>query len=404
MTETSYAAIPAGWYPDPRGTKQRRWWDGTSWTHALEAPPEPVAPAAPAYANLPGPGTPGYSNLPGPAFAAQAQRTPSPSAPTVARALDAEPSAPQHPLPTRRQLREAAALRETERLTADEPSPVYAMGPAVSSTHQPQAQQPAEQLTDHPVDAAESRAVSTVAAMTLAGAPVSATHTFVPGAPVSARPAAPVAAAPVAAAPLATAPLATAPVTPASAAAAPVATAPVAAAPATPAPIALAPVAPTATGPSQASLLNGPAYQPFGMSPKITTGTIEAPTSVNTLAVWLITVLPAVALGAAVLLIRFAPDFYTPFTQGALAFVFAIAGIALAATDRRQLTMRSHQSAASPAWILLTPLAYLIARAANTKRQAGRGWAPAVAFVLLTSAALALVYFSGLPIETFVVV
>ena len=394
MTETSYAAIPAGWYPDPRGTKQRRWWDGTSWTHALEAPPEPVVPAAPAYANLPGPGTPGYSNLPGPAFAAQAQRTPSPSAPTVARALDAEPSAPQHPLPTRRQLREAAALRETERLTADEPSPVYAMGPAVSSTHQPQAQQPAEQLTDHPVDAAESRAVSTVAAMTLAGAPVSATHTFVPGAPVSARPAAPVAAAP----------LATAPVTPASVAAAPVATAPVAAAPATPAPIALAPVAPTATGPSQASLLNGPAYQPFGMSPKITTGTIEAPTSVNTLAVWLITVQPAVALGAAVLLIRFAPDFYTPFTLGALAFVFAIAGVALAFTDRRQLTLRSHQSTASPAWILLTPLGYLIARAVNTTRQAGRGVAPAVAFVLLTATAAALVYFSGLPFQTFAVV
>jgi ribonuclease E len=303
----------------------------------------------------------------------------------------------QQPLPTRRQLREAAALREAERLSAEPaaPSPVYAMGPAVSATQQPQgsfsaeqfrtatAQRPAEQITGHPAEPTESPAISTVAAMTIAGAPVRATHTFVPAAQASA-PVAPVA-------PRAVAPAAT-PVS-----------APVTASVSAPIPTSLStPLSTPASAP--ASLSNGPAYQPFGMTPKITTGTIEAPTSVNTLSVWLITLLPAVALGVAVALIRFAPDFYTPFTQGALAFVFAIAGVALAVTDRKQLTLRSHQAAASPAWILLTPLAYLVARAANTKRQAGRGWAPALVFVLLTAGAVALVYFSGLPIETFVVV
>ena len=319
----------------------------------------------------------------------------------VARALSAEaPSvaagAPLQPLPTRRQLREAAALREAELLTADsveaaEPSPAYAMGPTVSSTHQAQAHtpQPVEQLTDPPVESNESLAASTVAPMTLADPPVSATHTFVPAVPVAQALAVPVApAVPVAqAVPAVTAPVPVAPLTPLPDFAALLETSPVDAAEA-----------------SQSPFQMGPAYQPFGMTPRITSGTMTAPTSANTAAVWLITVLPTIALCAAAVLLLFAPDFYTPFTLGALAFVFAIAGVALAFTDRRQLTLRSHQSTASPAWILLTPLGYLIARAVNTKRQAGRGVAPAVAFVLLTATAAALVYFSGLPFQTFAVV
>ncbi|MEU1508796.1 DUF2510 domain-containing protein [Kitasatospora sp. NPDC005748] len=48
--------IPAGWYPDPKDTtsdpRPQRWWDGKGWTADTrpapsDAPPEPVAPAAP---------------------------------------------------------------------------------------------------------------------------------------------------------------------------------------------------------------------------------------------------------------------------------------------------------------------------------------------------------------------
>lgn len=32
------ASTPAGWYPDPAGGPNRRWWDGTAWTENLETP------------------------------------------------------------------------------------------------------------------------------------------------------------------------------------------------------------------------------------------------------------------------------------------------------------------------------------------------------------------------------
>jgi hypothetical protein len=41
--------IPAGWYPDPAGGDGKRWWDGSAWTHNVQAPE--VAPAAPSFGN-----------------------------------------------------------------------------------------------------------------------------------------------------------------------------------------------------------------------------------------------------------------------------------------------------------------------------------------------------------------
>ncbi|MBX9718728.1 MAG: DUF2510 domain-containing protein [Microbacteriaceae bacterium] len=50
MTSTTAIRVPAGWYPDPVETSttgmatQRRWWDGTAWTHHIAALQTPVSP------------------------------------------------------------------------------------------------------------------------------------------------------------------------------------------------------------------------------------------------------------------------------------------------------------------------------------------------------------------------
>lgn len=55
MSDAPSTAIPAGWYPDPAGSFQQRWWTGTSWTNDFAqyrptlihaAPAQPVAPVA----------------------------------------------------------------------------------------------------------------------------------------------------------------------------------------------------------------------------------------------------------------------------------------------------------------------------------------------------------------------
>jgi len=446
MTETSYAQIPAGWYPDPRGSKQRRWWDGSSWTHALEALPETTGAAAPGYANLPGP---------------KVGRTPSASAPTVARAIDAEPS--EH-FPTRRQLRDAAAVIETQKQFAQaESSEDYAMGPAVSATQKPNAsfsieqfrnvagQTPTEHLTKDASALTKSPAISTaspapVSSASVTGPPVSAvpqTHTFsaraavpaagsaagaaVPALPAVAEKAAAAAsvdavrvdAAPVGVAPVGVAPVEVAPATPKpfdasefinpvipvnpAAQAAKALAAATAAAAAKNAQGSDKGFVPVMRSGAPQTLQNEIPYQPFGMTPRITTGVVEKPTSVNTVSVWAVTLTPLIYLAAAFAFIRFAPEFYTPFIQGGLIFLVMMTALSLAIRDRQQLTARSHRSTASPAWVFLTPLAYLVARAVRTKQQAGRGWMPAIAFVVVSLVAAAVVLFAPLPLSSYFV-
>lgn len=46
MTDPAVPPIPAGWYPDPAGGAQRRWWDGAQWTDHFETPYSTTAAAA----------------------------------------------------------------------------------------------------------------------------------------------------------------------------------------------------------------------------------------------------------------------------------------------------------------------------------------------------------------------
>ena len=36
MSSTTSAVAPAGWYRDPLGLPQVRWWNGISWTNRIE--------------------------------------------------------------------------------------------------------------------------------------------------------------------------------------------------------------------------------------------------------------------------------------------------------------------------------------------------------------------------------
>ncbi|WP_051016042.1 DUF2510 domain-containing protein [Cellulomonas massiliensis] len=47
MSGTAPAPAP-GWYPDPQGAPQARWWDGTRWTEHVGAAPAYPGAAAPA--------------------------------------------------------------------------------------------------------------------------------------------------------------------------------------------------------------------------------------------------------------------------------------------------------------------------------------------------------------------
>ena len=50
MTDPAVPSTPAGWYPDPSGGAQRRWWDGAQWTDHLETPYSTTAAAMPSTA------------------------------------------------------------------------------------------------------------------------------------------------------------------------------------------------------------------------------------------------------------------------------------------------------------------------------------------------------------------
>ena len=39
---SDHYTVPAGWYPDPLGHPQLRWWNGEGWTEQVSAAPEPL--------------------------------------------------------------------------------------------------------------------------------------------------------------------------------------------------------------------------------------------------------------------------------------------------------------------------------------------------------------------------
>ncbi len=135
-------------------------------------------------------------------------------------------------------------------------------------------------------------------------------------------------------------------------------------------------------------------YQPFGQTAQVSFGQKQLSEYRFTVSVWVIAALPAVVIGAAYALAAYLPAIYTIFMQVILLSLFAFSTVALAIRDRFSLRKEGHERAASPAWMLLTPVAYLAARTPAVARETGRsGSLPLVVLLCVLGAIAALLVF-----------
>jgi hypothetical protein len=108
-----------------------------------------------------------------------------------------------------------------------------------------------------------------------------------------------------------------------------------------------------------------------------------------TVSAWLLAVLPLVLVAAAWALATYVPLLYTTFIQAILIVLFLSTSVALGALDRRSLHIEGHDSTAAPALALLTPLAFLLARAVLASRETGRNASAPLWVLLAVLAAIA---------------
>ena len=212
---------------------------------------------------------------------------------------------------------------------------------------------------------------------------------------------------PFAAAPFATAPVATAPFTTAPFTSAPTTTAPVSSVPAIAAPRAIAaapfvpadnPWAPPLPPPPVLSVASDISfeveYTPFSSIPAYVTGAPIAPERTYTAAAWALVVTPALLAASLVATAMVLGSFYTQFVQMGLALVFTLIMFGLAIRDGRELRESGYSRTASPAWLLLSPIAFFIARFASTKRAVGAGAWTLVANLIVSVLVIAAIGFA----------
>lgn len=130
------------------------------------------------------------------------------------------------------------------------------------------------------------------------------------------------------------------------------------------------------------------AYIPMAVNTPVQFRKPDGPKSSSTVAVWLIALMPVIQL-AAVLGVIFGLSDFGSFMQLAVGFVFFLWNAVLASNDKRRLLSSGHREAATPWWLLLTPLAYLIARTVCVSKQGGRGSAPLWVYIVLGTAPFA---------------
>ncbi len=106
------------------------------------------------------------------------------------------------------------------------------------------------------------------------------------------------------------------------------------------------------------------------------------PTRTYTASVWWLAMMPAWATLLILALVMALGDFFTFFPQVLVTLLLVFTAVALTIHDRKVLLASMHPTAASGWWLLLSPLVYLVARAAQVTKSTGHGWAPVVVFIL----------------------
>jgi hypothetical protein len=305
MSNESSVTVPAGWYPDPAGSFQQRWWNGTAWTNDF-AQYRPSLVHAPAT-------TAGHG------------------AHAVSEAVAAQQAAHHG-------AHQASPVRESE-------SPAAAAYAAQTAASQSAATQT---LTREPSEPAGPARVDPLPTFTLPAADQAPMTTV-------AQPNA------------------------ASAVLVPVR------APATPSPF-------DSFGGNTGF---GTGYQPLERRPEVRAGVRQKASRAHSLSAWLLAVLPILFFAGAIVLAFVAVEYYTVIALAVVAATLLVTSFALAAHDSRVLTLDGHFETASPAWVFLTPVAYLIVRTASVARETGRvvPW-PLLTALVVYAGILTAVYFA----------
>ena len=125
-------------------------------------------------------------------------------------------------------------------------------------------------------------------------------------------------------------------------------------------------------------------FVPFATQTPWRPAETERPDVINTLSAWVLALIPLL-YPVVLITVIFALDIYIPAVKYGIAAIFVLWMLLLVVRDSRELKLAGHKKVASPAWILLTPLAYLIARGVNVRRQTDRGFGPLVLWLVLSA-------------------
>jgi hypothetical protein len=126
------------------------------------------------------------------------------------------------------------------------------------------------------------------------------------------------------------------------------------------------------------------AYIPMAVNTPVQFRQPDGPRSSSSVAVWMIACIPVMQFATVLALVFVLGDFGT-FMQAAVGFIFFLWTAVLASRDKHHLLLSGHRNAATPWWLLLTPLAYLIARTVCIRKQGGHGSAPMWVYILLST-------------------